>query len=52
MTREDRASGLLVAFGYSSDAEQECARLYKLSGKIIKLITVQEIRDEHHVQKI
>lgn len=52
MMREDRQRGFFVAFAYSSDAEQECASFYKRSGKIIKLITVQEILDEQHVQKM
>ena len=46
-----RQRGFFVAFGYSADAEQECARFYKRTGRVVKLITVQEILDEQHVQK-
>ena len=47
------AGGLLfVAFGYTSDAEAECAAFHKRSGRIIKLITVREILDEQFVQKM
>lgn len=46
MPREDRQRGFLVAFGYSSDAETECEAFRKKSGRIIKLISVQEILDE------
>ncbi len=52
MEREDRQRGFFVAFGYTSDAEQETANFHKRSGRIIKLITVQEILDEQHVQKM
>jgi hypothetical protein len=52
MTREDRQRGFFVAFGYTADAEAECAAFHKKSGRIIKLITVQEILDEQHVQKM
>ena len=52
MMREDRERGFFVAFDYSADAVQECANFYKRSGKIIKLITVREILDELHVQKM
>ena len=44
--------GFFVAFGYSRDAEQECAAFNKRTGRIIKLLTVQEILDEEHVQKM
>ncbi|MDQ3349972.1 MAG: hypothetical protein M3545_18655 [Acidobacteriota bacterium] len=37
---------------YSRDAEQECAAFHKRTGRIIKLLTVQEILDEEHVQKM
>lgn len=50
--REDRQRGFFVAFNYSADAEAECAAFHKKTGRIIKLITVQEILDEHHVQKM
>ena len=52
MEREDRQRGFFVAFGYSSDAERECSAFHKRSGRIIKLLTVQEILDEEHVQKM
>jgi len=52
MTREERQRGFFVAFGYSSDAEAKCAAFHRKSGRIIKLITVQEILDEQHVQKM
>jgi len=47
-----RQRGFFVAFGYSSDAERECAAFHKRTGRIIKLLTVQEILDEEHVQKM
>ena len=47
-----RQRGFFVAFGYSRDAEQECAAFHKRTGRIIKLLTVQEILDEAHVQKM
>ena len=52
MAREERQRGFFVAFGYTTDAVQECAAFHKKSGRIIKLITVQEILDEQHVQKM
>ena len=52
MAREDRQRGFFVAFGYSSDAEAECSAFHKKTGRIIKLITVQEILDEQHTQKM
>lgn len=52
MTREDRQRGFFVAFGFTADAESECASFHKKSGRLIKLITVQEILDEQHVQKM
>ena len=47
-----RQRGFFVAFGYSRDAFQECAAFQKRTGRIIKLLTVQEILDEEHVQKM
>lgn len=41
-----------VAFGFTADAEREYAAFHKRTGRIIKLITVQEILDEQHVQKM
>jgi restriction endonuclease Mrr len=52
MHRENRQRGFFVAFSFSSDAEAEAARVYKADRRIIKLITVQEILDEQHVQKM
>jgi hypothetical protein len=47
-----RQRGFFVGFGYTKDAEQECAASHKRTGRIIKLLTVQEILDEEHVQKM
>ena len=47
-----RQRGFFVVFGYTKDAEQERAAYYKRTGRIIKLLTVQEILDEEHVQKM
>jgi len=52
MDREDRQRGFFVAFGFSADAERECVAFHKRTGRLIKLITVQEILDEAHVQKM
>lgn len=42
----------LIAFGYSSDAQRECSAFHKRTGRIIKLLTVQEILDDEFVQKM
>ncbi len=47
-----RHRGFFVSFGYTADAEQECAAFCKRTKRIIKLLTVQEILDEEHVQKM
>jgi DNA modification methylase len=47
-----RQRGFFVSFGYTKDAEQECAAFHKRTGRIIKLLTVQEILDEAHLQKM
>ncbi|MBL9032990.1 MAG: restriction endonuclease [Phycisphaerae bacterium] len=52
MEREDRARGFFVAFGFSSDAQDEAAAFWKRTKRKITLITVQEILDEQHVQKM
>ena len=52
MERENRQRGFYVAFGYTQDAFAECTRYQKQTGRIIKLLTVQEILDEEHVQKM
>ena len=52
MARENRDRGFFVSFGYTSDAETEVASFFKKSGRLIKLLTVREILDEEHVQKM
>jgi hypothetical protein len=52
MHRDERQRGFMVAFSFTRDAESECARIHKKDGRIIKLLTVQEILDEEHVQKM
>lgn len=52
MEREDRQRGFFVAFSFSSDAIAECAAYHKRSKRLIKLITVQDILDGDHVQKM
>ena len=52
MEREDRQRGFFVAFGYTADAERECAAFYKRTGRLIKLLTVQEIIDEEHIMRM
>lgn len=52
MEREDRARGFFVAFGFTSDAQAEVAAFYKRTKRVIKLISVQEILDEQHVDKM
>ncbi|MGI9013963.1 MAG: hypothetical protein ACR2GY_06920 [Phycisphaerales bacterium] len=52
MHRDSRERGFMVAFCFSHGAEAECARTYKQDKRIIKLLTVQEILDEEHVQKM
>jgi DNA modification methylase len=47
-----RQRGFFVSFGYTKDAEDECRAFFKRAGRIIKLLTVQEILDEAHVQKM
>ncbi|MBC7785586.1 MAG: hypothetical protein H7144_17275 [Burkholderiales bacterium] len=47
-----RQRGFFVSFGYTKDAFDECTRFQKRTGRIIKLLTVQEILDEEHVQKM
>ncbi len=47
-----RQRGFFVAFGYTRDAEQECVAFHRRTRRIIKLLTVQEILDEEHVQKM
>jgi site-specific DNA-methyltransferase (adenine-specific) len=52
MTNDDRQRGFFVSFDYSQEAHDEVAKFHKNTGRIIKLITVQEILDEQHVQKM
>ncbi len=52
MEREDRQRGFFLSFDFSNDAEQKAAAFYKRTKRVIKLITVQEILDEQHVQKM
>ena len=47
-----RQRGFFVAFSFTRDAEQECAAFHKRTGRLIKLLTVHEILDEAHVQKM
>ncbi len=47
-----RQRWFFVSFGYSSDATQESNAFHKRTGRIIKLLTVQEILDEEFVQKM
>ena len=44
-----RQRGFFASFGYTRDAEYECRAFFKRTGRIIKLLTVQEILDEEHV---
>ena len=43
MTREDRKKGFVVSFDYTTDALSEISGFFKLSGRIIIPLTVQEI---------
>ncbi|MDP1861518.1 MAG: DNA methyltransferase [Gemmatimonadaceae bacterium] len=52
MHREDRQRGFFVAFNFSSDAEAECEAFRKKTGRIMKLITVQDILDEQLAKKM
>ena len=52
MERENRQRGFFVSFDYTSDAARECAAFHKRTGRLIKLLSVQEILDEEHVQKM
>jgi len=55
MEREDEAArqrGFFISFGYSRDAHDECAAFHRRTGRLIKLLTGQEILDEAHVQKM
>ncbi len=52
MAREERDRGFVVAFSFTSDAEAECAAFFRKTKRLIKLITVQEILEEQHVQRM
>ncbi|MCC6660315.1 MAG: restriction endonuclease [Phycisphaerales bacterium] len=52
MTREDRQKGFVVAFSFTEGAEAECAAFHRKTGRLIKILTVQEILDEQHIQKM
>lgn len=52
MHRDNPQRGFMVAFGFSSEAFAEANRVHKQDGRIIKLLTVQEILDEEHTQKM
>jgi hypothetical protein len=47
-----RQRGFFVSYGYTKDAEDECRAFFKRTKRIIKLLTVQEILDEEHLQKM
>jgi hypothetical protein len=47
-----RQRGFFVSFGYTKDAERECAAFHKRTSRIINLLTAQEILNEEHVQKM
>jgi hypothetical protein len=49
---QSEAIGFFVTFEYTCDAEQACAAFHGRTGRIIKLLTVREILDEEHVQKM
>ncbi|MCC6284933.1 MAG: restriction endonuclease [Phycisphaerales bacterium] len=52
MEREDRSRGFFVAFSYTADAEAEAVAFWKRTRRKITLITVREILDELHVQRL
>ena len=52
MTREERQRGFFVAFGYTADAERECAAFRKKSGRVIVALTVQENLEEEIATKL
>jgi len=47
-----RQRGVFVSFGCTKDAHDECAAFYRRTKRIIKLLTVQVVLDEEHVQKM
>ena len=52
MMREGCERGFFAGSGFSSDAEREVERFWKQSGRLIELLTVQEIWDEEVARKI
>lgn len=48
----DRAPTANVRLMRCTDGDDARARLYKRAGRIIKLLTVQEILDEEHAQEM
>lgn len=52
MERGNRPRGVFVSFGYTQGARAECAAFHGRIGRLIKLLTVREILDEEHVQKM
>jgi DNA modification methylase len=52
MMRADRPKGFFVSFDYSEDAKREVQRFFKQSGKVIVLLTVQEILEEQIAMKL
>lgn len=47
-----RSRGFFVAFSYTADAEAEAVAFWKRTRRKITLITVREILDELHVQRL
>ena len=47
-----RQRGFFVSFDYTKDAQDECTAFFERTGRIIKLLKVQEILDEEFVQKM
>ncbi len=52
MDHENRQRGFFVSSGDSHDAKQGRNTFHKRTGRIIKLLTVQEMLDEEFVQKM
>lgn len=52
ITRDGQQKGFFVAFDFSRDATQETDRFFRLTGKIIILLTVKEILEERIAHKL
>ncbi len=52
MSRENRQRGFFVSFDYTQDSVDEGTAFFKRTGRVIKLLAVQEMLDEEHVQKM